>query len=427
MRLSDTIKSLHTTTTNTNTDPTDNTNPSSGAVLFLRAPGLLARTARQQAAAPDTVPVVITAGRQVRDTCPLSRSHGIESGLLVTHARRLCPWLLAIPQEDIDARRIESLARHLLLDPLADVTPTIEPAGDDSAWADLSGCPPDPARSLPSRLTEAISAELGIPPLIGIGPSRLAARALAECGLPPDRLHEADAARWLWPEDPLVSARLARLGLPTFADVAAAGEGALVHVFGAKQGRLLYCRAAGGQDFAAPIRAVYPPPVVTVTRRFGEEPLADRQALDAALAGMIESAAIELRQTGLYARRVMLSLQCEDDSNDKNHVTDWMVPLPVQTSRDLAIVVPVLIRRLLPGVRSPVTSLSLTADHLTLPTAASGDLFAARRARHKEQIAFTRRLLAERHGPRALRRLSELPVDTRDVRRALVRQGYLQP
>ncbi len=410
MGVFDTIKSVH---------------AEESHVLFLRAPGLLAYAARQKIAPPDTVPVVVTDGRQVRDACALSYTHGIQAGQMLTHARRQCPWLLAVSLDEIDKHRIEDLTRRLLLDPLADVTPTIEPEGPDAAWADLQGCPAEIAADLPTRFTDAITAELGVAPLIGIGTSRLAARALAECRLPPDQLHEADATRWLWPEDPAVGARLARLGLPTFADVAGAGEGALVHVFGAKQGRLLYRRAMGGQDFAAPIRALYPPPVTTVTRRFGEDPLADRQALDAALAAMIESAAEQLRQTGLFARRVSLSLQCEDEN--RNHTTDWVVPLPVQTSRDLAIVVPVLLRRLLPGVRSPVLQITLTADDLTLPTAASGDLFAARRARHKEQIAVTRRLLAERHGPRALRRLSELPVDTRDVRRSLVRHGYLLP
>ena len=49
------------------------------------------------------------------------------------------------------------------------------------------------------------------PPILGLGPSRLAARACAECRLPPQRLAEADA-RWLWPEDEAVAARLRRLG-----------------------------------------------------------------------------------------------------------------------------------------------------------------------------------------------------------------------
>ncbi len=395
------------------------------AILYVCVTGLLSHAARQQAAPRPTVPVVVTAGRLVRDACALSRTHRITDGQLVTHARRLCPWLLAVPLEDIDARRIESLARRLLLGPLSDITPTIEPAGDDSAWADFSGCPPAEVQVLPVRLTNAIQAELSIVPLIGFGVSRLAARACAECCLPPHRLGEADASRWLWPEDPAIGARLARLGLPTFADVAGAGEGALVHVFGARQGRLLYRRAADGQDFAAPIRALYPPPVITIDRRFAEEPIDSRTALDMALSQMQDAAGERLRQTSLFARRVSLMLQCEDDP--ANHETVWAVPIPVQTARDLAVVVPVLLRRLMPGVRKPIIRIRLVADDLTLPTAASGDLFAAGRARHKEQIALTRRVLTERHGPKSLRRLAELPVDLRDTRRSLVREGYLTP
>src|SRR5262249_23478273 len=194
-------------------------------------------------------PLVVAAGTRVRDACPLAVSRGVRIGASIIQARRLCPVALVVPLEAIDHRP----ATREFLDRLAELSPIVEPDGPDAAYADVTGLSeaalcaarcalgesrPDPTQS-PAPSAQRGS-EATVAPIIGLGRSRVAARACAECGLPAHRLADADA-RWLWPEDEEIAARLRRLGLETFGQVAALSEGALVYQFG-RRGRLLHRR-----------------------------------------------------------------------------------------------------------------------------------------------------------------------------------------
>ena len=115
-----------------------------------------------------------------------------------------------------------------------------------------------PGRSGAASSIERLAALGGLAPRLGFGPSRVVARACAECGLEPAQFGAA-AVRWLWPEEEEVVARLHRLGLATIGAVAALPENVLVDQLGRK-GRLAW-RRAHGRDLS-PLRPRYPPPRV---------------------------------------------------------------------------------------------------------------------------------------------------------------------
>lgn len=205
-------------------------------VMYCRLPGLLTQAARWKQGTAVRGPRVVAEGRIVRDACSLALAAGVKIGASVVQARRLCPLLLAVPLEAVDARRETTQ----FLDTLADLSPAVEPDGPDAAYVDVTGLD---TKTVGKSLEVFIQSGFGLQPILGFGSCRIAARACAECSLSPGCLPDADVA-WLWPEDEAVIARLKRLGLDTFGQVAVVPEEALRLHFG--QIAPLLCRRAQG-------------------------------------------------------------------------------------------------------------------------------------------------------------------------------------
>jgi DNA polymerase IV len=374
----------------------------SSVVFYVHLPGLLAAATRESRSLPACVPVAVAADRTVRDVCPQAARQGIRVGESVIRARRLCPALLVLLQEEVPVITFS----FRLLEPLASLSPTIEPDGPDAAYVDLTG---GPLLDMPALIASWKSLGTGFSPLFGLGPSRIAARACAECGLPPGRLSEADV-RWLWPEDEKVIARLFRLGLSTFGEVASLGESALVYQFG-KIGRLLWQRSVG-KDFT-PVQALWPPLQVEVTRDFTLEPIMSEGYLYEALNRLAAAVSQELRATGRHARRLRLAIQTERDSL----FAEWVLPAPVQNEREIATALRRLRRQM--DLRAAIIRLHVVAQNLDLPAASTPSLFDDRSAERKLALAATRQKLHARYDNKSLRALAELPVSKRDTRREL--------
>ena len=90
----------------------------------------------------------------------------------VVQARRLCPSLLSVPREELNA---EALSTQLW-DTLADLSPVVEPDDADGGYADITGLvtPEVVQRGLEQR----IAAQFSLAPIIGMGVSRLACPCL---------------------------------------------------------------------------------------------------------------------------------------------------------------------------------------------------------------------------------------------------------
>ena len=376
-------------------------------IAFCRLPGLLAfsaRLSRSPGEAPS--PLVVSEGRLVRDGCQRAQSRGIQTGISVIQARRLCPVLLVVPLETVNHQG----QTNAFLDQLADLSPVVEPFGPDAAFADVTGLSP---KDIAGCLAAWSAATLDLAPVVGFGISRVAARACGECGLLPQRLAEADVS-FLWPEDSRVTARLKRLGLATFGQVAEMPESVLVYHFG-RIGRPLH-RRAHGIDFS-PLAALYPPPRADAWLDLSEYPLADAGKLDAVLARVAERVAQQLRCLGRYGRRMVLRLSTERGEVRRERG----LPVAIQEASDVLRFARALLRQTV--LPAPVTAVRLLVEETEMPVAQTASLFPDKAKDTEATLRVTRRMLHARFGAKALQTLSQLPVSLRDERRTLVQEA----
>ena len=373
-------------------------------IVYCRATGLLALAAKE-GRREEALPLAVTDGRVVRDADAFALVRGVQTSMGVAQARRLCPPLTVVLLEAVDARSLTVQ----FLDLLADLSPAVEPDGPDGAYADITCWPLDLR-----RLEEALRALTGFCPALGLGASKLAARACAECDLPPEKLGEA-SVDWLWPEDSKVAGRLKRLGLETFAAVASVGEEGLFYQFG-RIGRLLH-RRAHGCDLAT-VRALYPPPRADDRLDFDEFPLEDRAMVQAALATLAASVSGQLKECGRYGRKVVLRLTTECGEQRR----EWAVPAAVQGAAEITRAAGRLLMTM--TLDAPVLSLRLLVEELETAQAATADLFAGRMLRDTLALEGARRVLAARYGPQALMPLGDRPQTVREKRRSAEHEAW---
>lgn len=375
-------------------------------ILYCRFPQTLVQAAqRQRPSVHRHLPLAVTEGRSVRAICSHAASAGVVVGMSVIKARRLCPALAVVPLEAVD-HHAETSA---FLDALADVTPTVEPDGPDAAYAAL-----DRSHFRNAEVT-IVNAFKNIGPfVVGHGGSRLAARACAECGLTRDRLADA-AVDWLWPDDPKIVAALKRLGLNTFGEVAAVGEGALFYQFG-KIGRLLH-RRAQGQDLI-PVRPLWPPLRADVLLNLDEYPVSERGAMEMALTQVSQKAEAELRSLGRHGRRVVLRVETEAGP----HRQEWLLPTPIQN----AAAVKSAALRLLGQMRlgAPVTAVRILVEGLEMPAARTNDLFLRGPGDDPAALEAVRRSLQTRFGTASVTFLAHQPRTVRQERRACLHEKW---
>ena len=389
-------------------------------VIYCRLPGLLALAARRARPASEArCPLAVTEAGLIRSVCRLAACAGLHPGMSVVQARRLCPMLLTVPLEAVACQPDTSA----FLDILADLTPDVEPDGPDVAYAVLDSATEG------HRLTHRIAEELKLVAVVGMGYSRLAARACAECGLPPECLPDA-SADWLWPEDRKVVDALKRLGLDTFGQVAAVGEDALFYQFG-RIGRLLHRRSLG-QDLT-PVRSLYPPLRADVSHDCGEYPIENRQHLHSALTYLSGEAASELLKLGKFGRRVVLRLTTEKPNTEKPNTETsageigelrraWSLPSPVQAQEDLLRASLRLLSQM--PLTAPVTALRLLVEELEIPCARTPDLFTRGPGDDPLMIAAVQRSLVARFGLKSLSLAAKLPVSFRQERHACLRNKW---
>lgn len=374
-------------------------------ILYARLPGLLAQAAHRLRPQAIASPVVVVSGRVVRDGCPLALAQGARVGMTLVQARRLCPSLLAVPREELNA---EALSKQFW-DILADLSPVVEPDDADGGFADITGLPPEVTQR---SLHKTIVASFGVTPVIGMGVSRLAARACAECDLPADRLSDA-SVEWLWPEDAVLG-RLQRLGLSNFGAVASTPEESLRLHFG-KIAPFLHRRSQGVD--LTPVRPLWPPPCVEVCEKF-DDAINNRERLDVVLTQMSADVEEQLRDLGGHGRRVALYVDTERGQARQ----EWVVPAPVRTAQDVSLAV----KRLLAQMRlaAPITAVGITVLDVSPPTARTPDLFCPGPGADPVALAAVRQRLAARFGLTTLTTPSQWPRSSRQKRRAALSEQW---
>ncbi|HUF36561.1 MAG TPA: hypothetical protein VMN37_11465 [Gemmatimonadales bacterium] len=185
-----------------------------------------------------------------------ARLAGIERGMAVRQARKLCPDLLFLPPNP----RLYARASRALHEILRAYAPVIEPRGYGHAFLDLTGTGRlfGPAVDVAARVQREVRERIRLPVSVGVATNKLVSQAVIRVG----RGAEDGGSPWqvsaggepgflaplsvqLWPEvSERILWRLDDYQLDLIGEVAAIPENALCAVFGGI-GRTLRARARG--------------------------------------------------------------------------------------------------------------------------------------------------------------------------------------
>jgi DNA polymerase-4 len=264
-----------------------------------------------------------------------ARRAGIERGMAVREARKLCPDLRFIPPNP----RLYARASRALHEILRVYAPVIEPRGYGHAFLDLSGTGRlfGPPVDVAERVRREVDRRLRLPLSVGVAANKLVSQAVVRADRQSDE-PEGDAlvvpfgveAGFLAPHPlgvlpdlhPRMRSRLDDYHLDLIGEVAAIPESALCAVFGGA-GRTLRPRALGIDP-----RPVLPPErlaELSASHIFTTD-TNDLAVLHPLLRMLTERLGRRLRHGGLVARRLRLTVGYADHTDGAR-----TIPLPDST------------------------------------------------------------------------------------------------
>ena len=307
-------------------------------ILFIDPPAFCTTVEALVAPALRTRPVAVAPpGAERAVVLALSteaRRAGIERGMPVRQARKLCPDLVLIPPNP----RLYARASSALHEILRAYAPVIEPRGYGHAFLDLTGTGRlfGPPVDLAARVRREVRERLRFPLSVGVAANKLVSQAVIRAerrnGGTADGEVESDAlfvpfgieAGFLAPHPlivlpdlhPRVRSRLDDYQLDLIGEVAAIPESALCAVFGGA-GRTLRARALGIDP-----RPVLPPErlaELSATHILTTD-TNDLGVLHPLLRMLTERLGRRLRRGGLLARRLRLEVGYADHTDSARTV-----------------------------------------------------------------------------------------------------------
>jgi DNA polymerase-4 len=308
-------------------------------ILFIDPPAFCTTVEALVAPALQTRPVAVAPpGAERAVVLALSteaRRAGVERGMAVRQARKLCPDLVLIPPNP----RLYARASSALHEILRAYAPVIEPRGYGHAFLDLTGTGRlfGPPVDVAARVRREVRERLRFPLSVGVAANKLVSQAAVRADRWSDG-RDSDAlivpfgveAGFLAPHPlivlpdlhPRVRSRLDDYQLDLIGEVAAIPESALCAVFGGA-GRTLRARALG----------IDPRPVLPLERlaEFSAAHILttdtnDLGVLHPLLRMLTERIGRRLRRGGLVARRLRLEVGYADHTDSCRSV-----PLPLST------------------------------------------------------------------------------------------------
>jgi DNA polymerase-4 len=188
-----------------------------------------------------------------------ARLAGLERGMPVRKAQRLCPDLIVLPPNP----KLYARASRALHEILRAFAPAIEPRGYGHAFLDLTGTGRlfGPPQDVAARIQREAGQRLRLPLTVGVATNKLVSQAAIKAGRREGGkagkqallyIPSGDERRFLAPHplevlpelDPGMRARLEDYQLDLIGEVAAISESALCTVFG-RSGRTLRARSQG--------------------------------------------------------------------------------------------------------------------------------------------------------------------------------------
>jgi len=262
-------------------------------------------------------PVIVGGGPNQRGVVTAAsyeaRKFGVHSAMPLRTAGRLCPH--AVYLDSHHAKYSEWSDRVATI--LAKFSPIVEMVSIDEAYLDLSGTERlhGPPLAATDKLLRAITRDTGLPCSGGLASTRLVAKVASDQAKPRGLLWVAPGseARFLAPLSvrkipgigEVTERALRALRIETVEQLAAQPLEKLDKVFG-QWGTALYRKARGGDSYEFVIDAE--PKSISHNHTFGED-TDDTVALTAMLSHLSQKACKRLREAGLAARTLTLTIR----------------------------------------------------------------------------------------------------------------------
>jgi DNA polymerase-4 len=242
-----------------------------------------------------------------------ARKYGIQSAMPLRTAGRLCPHAIFLDghhaKYTIWSDRVASI--------LAKFSPIVEMVSIDEAYLDLAGTERlhGPPLAAADKLLRTITRETGLPCSGGLATTRLVAKVASDQGkprglvwVPPGREAQFLAplpVRKIAGIGKVTEKALRALGIETVEQIAALSQEKLEKIFG-QWGTALYRKARGGDSYEFVLDAE--PKSISQNHTFNED-TADLAALTAVLSHLSQKACKRLREAGLAARTLTLTIR----------------------------------------------------------------------------------------------------------------------
>ncbi|HET6297813.1 MAG TPA: DNA polymerase IV [Kribbella sp.] len=283
---------------------------------------------------------VIVGGGVVLACSYEAKAYGVRTAMNGGQALRRCPQAIIVPPR----MSAYSEASKAVFEVFGDTTPLVEGLSIDEAFLDvgglrkIAGTPVDIAR----RLRIEVLAKVGLPITVGVARTKFLAKVASGVAkpdglllVPPDRelefLHPLAVER-LWGVGEVTAEKLRNRGLTTVGDVAILPEAALIAMLGRASGRHLHALAHNRDP--RPIEVGRRRRSIGSQRALGRRAPKSAEALDAALAGLVDRVTRRMRSAGRAGRTVTLRLRFDDFSRATRSHT-----LPQATGQTRAILV----------------------------------------------------------------------------------------
>src|SRR6202140_4767080 len=262
-------------------------------------------------------PVIVGGGPNQRGVVTAAsyeaRKFGVHSAMPLRTAGRLCPH--AVYLDSHHAKYSEWSDRVAAI--LAKFSPVVEMVSIDEAYLDLSGTErlQGPPLAATDKLLRTITRTTGLPCSGGLATTRLVAKVASDQAKPRGLVWVAPGceARFLAPLPvrkipgigEVTERALRALGIRTVEQLAALAPEKLEKTFG-QWGAALYRKARGGDSYEFVIDAE--PKSISHHHTFGED-TDDSAALTATLSHLSQKACKRLREAGLAARTLTLTIR----------------------------------------------------------------------------------------------------------------------
>ena len=248
-----------------------------------------------------------------------ARPFGIKVGQALWEARQKCPGLIIVPPDYEKYLRFSRLFREIL----ADYSPQVEPFGLDESWLDVTGSLEKygSGERIADEIRERVKFELGITVSVGVSYNKIFAKLGSDIKKPDATtvITESNYRDVVWPlpaADLLgvgraTLAKLTAYGVKTIGDLANCDPGILKSWFG-KWGLFLHVYANGRDN--SPVAEIG---MEGIVKSVGNSTTCPRDLLnddDAHIVfqNLAESVAERMREQGLMARTVQISLRTND-------------------------------------------------------------------------------------------------------------------